>query len=321
MNMPKELDALKDYFVGLPTPLIGAKTIQLIIAREVHDFSIFRTEDTGELNNAITPESLDNNKAVLRVAFLGSKQKAPETRMARALLNTAYAENKIHKDPCYHKDGLCLSCPRCILFGAVKTKGVKEGARQIKHRIIYSSAYSLLPYDMIEVPITFNAIDERTQSTEQALGTKYTVTPSTFFPSIVDLREITWKEFILYVKTLLATKQYGAEGRIHGGMRNKILGIVAGWESIITPLELTLILYQQYTKNTSDTFVIDSKAIKTVINEYKGLAAFSNKVKVLDENETDNVIRAVSEFEFTKEFLEKFDEDVEEFKKEQGKKS
>lgn len=314
MKMLNELDLLRDYFVESPEPLIGAKTIQILLAREVHDFSLLRTEDTGELNTAITPENPSSEKAILRVAFLGSKQKAPETRMARSLLDTAYEEAGIETQPCYHKDGLCLSCPRCILFGAVKTRG-ERGVRQIKHRIIYNSAFSLLPYDLIEVPITFNAINEVTQSTDQALGTKYTITPSTIFPSIVELREVTWKEFVFYLKTLMATSQYGAEGRIHGKMRNRVLGFVGGWEGIITPLEYTLELYEKY----QQTGNLDSPDISAgILEKYRTMAAFRNKVKIIGNRETEKIIESVSKFDFSREFLEEVDSDAKTFRKKQS---
>jgi CRISPR type I-D-associated protein Csc2 len=315
MQMPTSLNFLKNYFVEHPQPLIGAKTIQILLAREIHDFSLLRTEDTRELNTAITPESTSSNNAILRVVFLGSKQKAPETRMARSLLDTAYSENDMNQEECYHKNNLCLNCPRCILFGAVQTQRGRGGPRQIKHRIIYNSAFSLLPYDLIEAPITFNAINQITQSTEQALGTKYTVTPSTFFPSIVELREVTWKEFVLYLKALMATTQYGAEGRIHGKMRNTVLGFTGGWESIITPLEYTLELYGRYVEEADFDPSIPTVEI---LRKYKKLAAFQNKVKILDNSETEQIMTTISEFEFSKDFLEQLNQDVENFRNRQS---
>jgi CRISPR-associated protein Csc2 len=314
MEILNELNPLRDYFVDSPDPLIGAKTIQILFAREVHDFFLLRTEDTGELNTAITPESSSSEKAILRVAFLGSKQKAPETRMARSLLDTAYEEAEIQTQPCYHKDGLCLSCPRCILFGGVRTRG-EQGVRQIKHRIIYNSAFSLLPYDLIEVPITFNAINQMTQSTDHALGTKYTVTPSTIFPSIVELREVTWKEFVFYLKTLMATSQYGAEGRIHGKMRNKVLGFVGGWEGIITPLEYTMELYEKYRQIGN----LDSPDITAeILKKFRNLAAFKNKVRIVENHETEKIMESVSGFDFTRKFLEEMNGDVKAFREKQS---
>ena len=55
-------------------PLIGAKTIQLVIMREVLDYTVLRTEDTRELNTVATPLSVTDHTDTLRVAFLGPKR-------------------------------------------------------------------------------------------------------------------------------------------------------------------------------------------------------------------------------------------------------
>jgi hypothetical protein len=75
------------------------------------------------------------------------------------------------------------------------------------------------------------------------------------------------------MKTLLATKSYGAEGRTKGDAHNVVLGIVAGWEEIISPLELTLELYKVY----DDNRIIDGAAIYSILDSYKKKSAFVNK--------------------------------------------
>ncbi len=75
------LDLLKPFTVEKPEPIIGAKTIQLILMREVLDFTVLRTEETRELNTVATPLSVNESKKdALRVAFLATKQKAAELR-------------------------------------------------------------------------------------------------------------------------------------------------------------------------------------------------------------------------------------------------
>src|SRR5438132_13660922 len=91
------LDLLKPYTVEKPEPLIGAKTIQLILMREVLDYTVLRTEETRELNTVATPLSLkDGNKTIVRVAFLAPKQKAAESRQLEQLLRTATADAGIN---------------------------------------------------------------------------------------------------------------------------------------------------------------------------------------------------------------------------------
>ncbi|MFQ6056476.1 MAG: type I-D CRISPR-associated protein Cas7/Csc2 [Methanosarcinales archaeon] len=320
LDLPKEFEPLKDYFVSIPNPILNSKTIQIILVREIHDYTILRTEAVRELNTVVTPYSINNNEAVLRVAFLGGKQKASESRELSKILRTAASEYEKEfnfekltgQAECYLKGNLCLNCPRCILYGAVRTGGSDPN---IKHRIEYSTAYSLLPYEDVEAVITFNAIDDLTMRTEQALGSKYTVMPSIIFPSIVTLRSVTWKEFLLTIKTLLATKSYGAETRTAGDVRNVILGISAGWEEVITPLELTLELYELY-KNQN----VDTNTINNMLQKYKEYTAFENKVMVVEEKEVQEIISCASKYDLNKEFLEEAFNDVKEFRKKQGSK-
>jgi hypothetical protein len=70
-------DKLTKYLLSAPRPLIGAETIQLILMREILDFTVLRTEESRELNSANTPLSeTERDTVVKRVAFMGSKQKA-----------------------------------------------------------------------------------------------------------------------------------------------------------------------------------------------------------------------------------------------------
>src|SRR6266581_3952444 len=84
------LEKLNTYLVDTPKPLIGAETIQLLLLREVLDYTVLRTEETRELNSTTTPLSESERATVTkRVAFLGSKQKAAESRQMEYLLRSA----------------------------------------------------------------------------------------------------------------------------------------------------------------------------------------------------------------------------------------
>lgn len=245
---------LESYLEASIQPLIGMKTVQILLLREALDYLVLRTEDTREINEVTTPSRARNAKGVVetkeirRVAFLGGKQKAVESREFERLLREAWksinasAEQKKlqgGKD-CYLKDNLCLSCPRCALFGATSTESGKGDKPNIKHRIEYSTAFSLLPFEEVTEEITFNAINDDKQTTGQALGTRACVRPGTLFASIVTLRSATQRELVLALKTLLSARSYGAESRTSGDVRNHIVGIIGGWEEVLTPLEFTL---------------------------------------------------------------------------------
>lgn len=302
------LDLLTPYTVEKPEPLIGAKTIQLILMREVLDYTVLRTEDTRELNTVATPLSIGNSdKTVMRVAFLATKQKAAESRQLEQLLRTATKEAGLSVVECYLKDNLCLQCPRCGLFGATSVESGKGDRANIKHRIEYSTAFSLLPFEDIESSTTFNGINDMSQTTGQALGSRYAVIPATVFPSIVTLRSVTMTEVILTTKTLMASKSYGAEARIGGDMRNSIFGIVCGWEEIITPLELTLELYDKRGE-------INGETVKATAEKYKPLAGNVDRVTVLTPDEVDGVVRAAAETSLAKELLDKAYTDVAQYR-------
>lgn len=314
MDNQTELNLVQPYLEAKPHPLIGAKTVQLLLIREIHDYTVLRTEDTRELNTVATPLSIMQETDTRRVAFLASKQKAAESRQLEYLLRTAAETTgyKIQK-PCFLKDNLCLECPRCGLFGATSTESGKGQKPNIKHRIEYSTAFSLLPFEDIETATTFNAINDDKQITGQALGTRYSVAPASLFPSIVTLRSVTERELIFTIKTLLACKSYGAESRIGGDVRNTIFGIVAGWEEIITSLEFTLELFDRKDN-------INSETVKTIAETYKPLAGNPKKIKIFTPEEVESIVKAAAETELDKVFLEASYADIKFYREEQEKK-
>lgn len=310
------LQKLNDYLLDTPKPLIGAQTIQLLLLREILDYTVLRTEETRELNSVNTPLSESDRTVTKRVAFLGSKQKAAESREMEYLLRSAARAAKKdipsgkNGDGCYLKDNLCLACPRCGLYGA---SALGQEAN-IKHRIEYSTAFSLLPFDHISEEVTFNAVGELDQKTGQALGSRNVVKPATLFPSIVTLKSVTRAELILTVKTLLACKSYGAESRIGGDARNTFFGVVAGWEETITPLELTLELYDQKDG-------LDPEATKGLLEgKYKALAGNPDRVVVLAPAEVDDLVKECAKTPLDQQFLDKAYDDVAEYRKAQGEK-
>lgn len=324
------LDLLKPFTVTKPEPIIGAKTIQLILMREVLDYTVLRTEETRELNTVATPLSVANGQDTVRVAFLATKQKAAESRQMEQMLRTANEElglahvrRKIQQgsksveitlldvkqnsdvliDPCYLKDNLCLTCPRCGLFGATSTQSGQQDRANIKHRLEYSTAFSLLPFEDIESATTFNAINDLNQTTGQALGSRYAVVPATIFPSIVTLRSATLNEAILTIKALLACKSYGAESRIGGDMRNSVFGIVAGWEEVITPLELTLELYDMRGQ-------ISGKTVNSVVEKYKPLSGNPDKVMIFTPQQVEDIVKEAAGTKLDKKFLQEAYADI-----------
>lgn len=298
---------LNGYVVPAPQPIIGAETIQLIVMREILDYTVLRTEETRELNTVVTPASVSKADDLIRVAFLASKQKAAESRelerMLRSAVNAANSQiqddnQKLKTKECFLKDNLCLSCPRCGLYGATSTESGKGNAPNIKHRIEYSTAFSLLSFGDVEASVTFNAIADDKQITGQALGTRYAVLPAKLFPSVITLRGATREEFVLAIKTLLATKGYGAETRVGGDVRNHILGITLGWEEVITSLELTLELFDKKDNQ------ISGSVINEILGKYKEYAGNKDRANILEETIVDSLVSNAQDIVLDKAFLE-----------------
>lgn len=304
------LSLLKDYLVDTPQPIIGAKTVQIVLFREVLDYTVLRTEETRELNTVVTPLSISQTDDVRRVAFLGTKQKAVESREMERMLRTAGEAVGRGGLDCYLKDNLCLACPRCALFGGTNVDSSSEKIANIKHRIEYGTAFSLLPFEEVETATTFNAINDQNQKTGQALGTRYAVRPATLFPSIVTLKSATLRELVLTLKTLLAAKNYGAETRIGGDLRNTIVGIAGGWEEIITPLELTLELFDKKDDLSGET-------VAALLQKYKAYAGNPQQVKVLSPVEVDKTVEEAANIALDKEFIANAYADVAEYRKQQ----
>ncbi|MEW6664401.1 MAG: type I-D CRISPR-associated protein Cas7/Csc2 [Thermodesulfobacteriota bacterium] len=312
---PEGLALLQSYLEDNPRPLIGAKTIQLLLVREIHDYTVLRTEETRELNTVATPLSIKQDGVdTRRVGFLATKQKAAESRQLEYLLRTATEEMGVQVTrPCFLKDNLCMECPRCGLFGATSTKAGKGQIPNIKHRIEYSTAFSLLPFEDIESATTFNAINDDQQVTGQALGSRYAVVPASIFPSIVTLRSVTERELVLAIKTILACKSYGAESRIGGDVRNTIFGIVAGWEEIITPLEFTLELFDHKDG-------ISGATVQVIAEAYRPLAGNPSRAQVFAPEQVEVIVKAAADTVLDKAFLQASYNDIKEYRKEQAKK-
>jgi len=299
-DMPKNTDhdnafkILEPHLEADIQPLIGMKTIQILLLRETLDYMVLRTEDTREINEVTTPSGTSKDgseaKEIRRVAFLGGKQKAVESREFERLLREAWKatdggvgkqkELQGNKD-CYLKDNLCLRCPRCALFGATSTESGKGDMPNIKHRIEYSTAFSLLPYEETVEDVTFNAIDDKLQTTGSAgrgyaLGTRPCVRPGTLFGSIVTLRSATKRELVLVLKVLLSAHSYGAESRTGGDLRNHVVGLLGGWEEVLTPLEFTLECEQRLPKLLKETD--RSGEIDQIVEKYWGYCADPSRV-------------------------------------------
>jgi CRISPR type I-D-associated protein Csc2 len=316
-----DLPGLRAALVPEPQPLAGRETIQVLLVREVQDYTILRTEETRELNTVWTPgkaggavssdEPVAAAEPVERVAFLATKQKAAESRELEGLLRTwSAAAGRDTIAECYLKSRLCLSCPRCILFGATDVSKGREKGANIKHRIAYGTAFSLLPVDPdLRETHTFNGVDEATQLTGTTLGDRESVRPCSLFASIVTLRAVTEAELVLALKTILSCTRYGAETRIGGFIRNHVVGLVAAQEEILSPLELTLAL--------ADGNTVDASKVYAVLQDYRKRCGTPDASHVLTTQDLTGVLEATQGVVFNDDRLSSIYEMAKAFRRKQ----
>lgn len=232
------IDSEKDWFVDSPQPLSPAKYATIAILRRTVDYAAFRTESDKYTNSVTTPAHTHTDNVIERALILASKQKAVERRHQNKILRE-FIEN----EECYLKDNLCLKCPACILNGGIKAeKGADEIS--IKSRVLYQTAFSILPFEEVVESITFNAVNEVTTKTEQALGERELVKPDTYFLSVVSILAPTLDELKFYLFSLLQTTRYGAESRGFGVLENKLLALVLSDNEEFSALGLTMDAYE-----------------------------------------------------------------------------
>lgn len=207
---------------------------QIVVNRQLSGYGQFVTEGRDEVNTTII-----NGEE--RPFIFASKLRAVERR---TIMNKV---REVLKNDCFlqtHEksgdsgiSGLCMSCPACWLFGG--TYAPKTGNKtQVNERtkVNYSDAYPLK-----NVPIedkTFNAVDEKTNTTGQALGINQIVGPGGNFINVVDIETNNedWVKLVLW--GIEHSNRYGGNVRIYGQMKNEILGIIKSDKLEITSWEL-----------------------------------------------------------------------------------
>jgi CRISPR type I-D-associated protein Csc2 len=299
--VPTAFKKIGEYLSDDLSPFLDARVVQILLVRQTHDYTVLRTEESRELNTVIIPEDINSTKPTVKVAFLASKQKAAENRMFSRLLRT------VSDNECFLKDYLCMKCPRCALFGAVAVKN-KRIDYNIRHRIEYSTAFSVEKYDDLLETLTFNAVGEADTMTGQALNLTHNVRPLANFPSVVTLSSPTWQEVALYLKTLLATKSYGAETRVKGDVRNVVLGISAGYEEMITSLEYSLELAALWDKDLGE-------ATQEILEKYAQMCASKSNVVVLTADEVQALLNDVQNLPLDKALVDSMQAQVDAFVK------
>ncbi len=291
------LDSESEWFVKEPSPLAPAKYATIGVLRRTLDYAAFRTEADKYTNSVATPAGRKTHDVIERALILASKQKAVERRQQNKLVRDLYPDNE-----CYLKDYLCLECPVCALNGGIKAvKGA--GDVSIKSRILYQTAFSVLPFDQVVESITFNAVDERTTKTDQALGERELVKPDTYFVSTVSILSPTVDELKFYLYSLFNTTRYGAETRGIGVIENKLLGVVLSDTEEFSALGVTMDFYDNLIaekENPQMNFVSALDVFHDVCVE----SVSGNGQRIYKKDEVVQIEKDIRSAEITKSWLQ-----------------
>jgi CRISPR type I-D-associated protein Csc2 len=214
------------------------KKYQVVVLRSLKGFGQFVTESRDEAN---TYEFGDDDE---RPIIFGEKLKAVERRTimrkVREVLGVRCWLTTAKKGGDAGISGLCMSCPACALFGgtyAPKKKGSDGGQKNAieMRRAFYSAAFPFVGGGIRDV--TFNAVDERTGQTGQALGTNQIIDPRDFIDVVtVEANDDKWVKLLIW--GIEHSDRYGANTRIYGEMHNSIVGVIEDTRLRVAAIDL-----------------------------------------------------------------------------------
>ena len=250
-EIPEPLHEVEDYvYDEVPTTATG-RMAHIGVLRETNSYSIFTTEGS-ELNLASTDATTAGNEKMQRIVMFKRKQVAAERRKGKEFLrglhenhtgsidnDEAFGNFSDDGDLCRLHDNLCGKCIDCKLYGFANAEpNDVEGSRT--SRVLTDSAFSIRGLERRQ-DITFNAQSEENERGGQshALNSLAHARPETFFPSIVTLRDFTYRELYWLIHLIQSTTRYGAETSRTGYVDNEVVSIWFDTRETMSNLELS----------------------------------------------------------------------------------
>lgn len=251
------------------------KKYQIVVLRSLKGFGQFVTESRDEIN---TYEFGEEDE---RPIIFGEKLKAVERRTimrkVREVLGVTCWLTTSKKGGDAGISGLCMSCPACALFGG--TYAPKKAGGNVKNaiemrRVFYTAAFPFQGGGIRDV--TFNAVDERSGQTGQALGTNQIIEPRDFIDVLtVEADDEKWVKLTIWA--IEHSDRYGANTRIYGEVHNKVLGVIEDMRIRLAAIDLARLK--------------DAEAVKAHIRDKEQL---SLKAITCNESEIEQLIRDLS---------------------------
>lgn len=247
----------------------------IVVVRETTSYAVFQTD--GELNTVRVTKGLQNRDLMTRLTMFKRKRTTPERLTGRELLrrydflSDQYEGDKDGKDSqgrliCDYNVNFCNQCPDCITYGfAIGDSGSE------KSKVISDTAFSLTDYGSSHEVFTLNApYESGTMSREGEVTSRINeadhVTPQTFFPTIITLRDATHALFEYVLNNVIRTRHYGAQTTRTGAVKNHIVAIVLTDGEIVSNLKLTQALYDELAKTIEES-TPDPVAVGVVVEK------------------------------------------------------
>lgn len=279
------------------------------LMRTTMDYTILTTEG---LAPNLAMQSWRGKMGVY-VVFLGRKQKAVENRQFAKLLFTLANEAGVEFEPCLLNNHRCMTCPRCILFGASDSApgGAKDKVNLLR-RVIYPSAFSLEPVEQAIEDLTLLGISDRTVTAEQNFLLQPSVKPGVHFPSIITLYNASWKEVVMLLKVLGGRYSYGGEAGTMGKIKNTVMGITYGLSDGMTPYEMAL-KTRGRTWLDEDEDVLINRYYQDVLAQFP----FETGCLVSKPDETMQLLSTARGLQFDRGLIESMFADAREYREQQ----
>lgn len=308
-NLPEPLQEVEDYiYEEVPTTATG-RMAHIGVLRETNSYNIFTTEGS-ELNLASTDATTAGEEKIQRIVMFKRKQVAAERRKGKELLRGLYENNgnpinneeafgkfSGDEDLCRLHDNLCGLCVDCKLYGFANAEA-KDGSRT--SRVLTDSAFSIRGLERRQ-DISFSAQSEENERDRQshALNTLAHARPETFFPSIVTLRDFTYRELYWLVHLIQSTTRYGAETSRTGYVDNEVVSVWFDTRETMSNLELS----QKTRENLQDdTDELTTEEVRNAMTE--ALPQSEVDIATLKEDIEKNLSDDLSQIEFLQKLHE-----------------
>lgn len=218
---------------------------------ETQSYAIFQSEP-GRLDKASFSRGVKNPESFERVECHESKVKQEIRRASKRLTRKLSDPAKLFEEfkgrdstdkidnECNIPDCLCGKCRDCEVWGFAAAGSSEEREENSRpSRVDVDTTWSIRAVDNgIMVERIWNAVDEADRRVRQAFGEKEQLSPQVFLPYVLDLRDVSFDEFLYVLYGLLNAKRVGAGRTKYGSISVEPLEVYFSYEQLFTNKKL-----------------------------------------------------------------------------------